>query len=450
MQKLREYRGVYAGLGTTCALLMSACTGGQLPVRTVEGSEESQAQSQQIEVEAHPPLVKTGIVGVPFELMLPSGSADDIEVIGAFEPQEADLELLGKTQVPSSGMPGPSVRALLEDGNAFAGVLEPPLSGGASSLADIPTTLGLVDPSGVFEPDEHLRDSIIELEGSNPDQLYFEPQDATSNGEWVVWREGSAGLADGMPTLDTDDWRIIGWNRASGTVLEIASGFLMHGDRFAPRGSWSAAPSTDGVDVYFEAMVPVNEVQGDMQATSTFTDEEGDNWVRVVATVPLASPGQVEVIGEGSMPVATETGPHWIQGNYDVVGRDGLLLSSPTPGWSVSRLATQGSTLVVVMTSMEEQTSWLLVWDLGEGRLTTAVDAMGLGSTVSIYDGSLAWGSGTETGEGGMYLWRQGESLPVLLGYAPGFAIPYVGGDVAAFPKVTQEGQIAWLFYRNV
>lgn len=386
--------------------------------------------------------------GLPFEVGARVGAFDGARVVksSSTEVEDAEMEVIGRTQVPDSGLPGPSVRTLLRDGTAFGAQLQPSEAGNIAELSDIPSVLGIISDEGVFEENAALTEGLVELPGSNADGLYFEPQDASANGTWVVWREGSAGVAGALPTLDTDDWRIVGWDQQTGKTVELASGFLLHGDRFAPRGSWSVAPSTDDTNTYFEAVVP-SEMADNLPGTrAPVVADGGESWTRVVASVRNSSPGAVTLLASGTNPVATSDGPLWIDSPTALTGEGGPVLEIATPGWGISAISTDGDQVAATVTNERGDAAWILVWSTSEQHLVAAVDALSSWAQTSISGDSLVWGNGTYGGDGSMFMWRAESPDVASIGSAPGMSIPYVSGNRLAIPSLDNSGAVVWTF----
>ena len=429
------------------ATALSGCTSSYTrPEAPLTASIESQVQSSAESAGPEWAVVQLG--GLPFELGARVGAFDGAQVVEptSIEIGAVELDVIGRTQAPSSGMPGPSVRTLLSDGTAFGAQLQPPELDTVEELSDIPSVLGIINGEGVFEEDPTLTEDMAELAGSNEDGLYFEPQDASSNGTWVVWREGSAGMADALPTLNTDDWRVVGWDRETGRTTELASGFLLHGDRFAPRGSWSIAPSTDGSTTYFEAVVPSSMADSLPGTPAPITSDGGNVWTQVIARVANTNPGEVTLVANGTSPVVTGTGPLWIDNQRTLVGEAAPDLEVSTPGWGIGAISTDGDQVAVTATNENGEGAWILVWSMREQRLVAAVNALSAWAQTSISGDVLVWGNGTYGGDGSMFMW-DAEGLGISnIGDAPGISIPYVNGRILAIPSLDDSGAVIWSF----
>lgn len=403
------------------------------------------------------PLDEKAVVsvsGVPFEIAIPGLTEADahlysegvlvISADDAVAPGELhQLSSTGRTATGDEGRPGPSIRAVLSGTEAFAGLMQPEPGGDFTDLSQLPTILGLVGADGAFVELPNLTQDVELLAGSNPEVLYFEPQDATSFREWVVWREGSAGQSGALPTIDADDWRVMGWNRETGVVQEYASAYLLHGDRFAPRSSNHSVPTTDGESIYFSAEMPAALVEGDDPLGVT------DMWTTAVLRVPLDAPGQIAVLGRGELPVADKRtrGVYWVEG-VSVVDDGQPLLELATPGWSIGALAVTEQMLVVGVVSHEDEAAWLLVWDLERERPAYAVRSTGNWVVPDAYGETVVWGNGSSNSDPEMFLWRVRDPAVTALGAVDGFSLPKFAEDLLAVPTLTAEGAIIWSLFR--
>ncbi|WP_129587578.1 hypothetical protein [Actinomyces minihominis] len=383
------------------------------------------------------------VPGVPFELNLAPGSAGQVEIVRAVDavaPGELHkLTELGVTATGDGGLPGPSVRAVLDDEAVLGAQLRPQLGIEITDLAQVPTVLGTIATDGTFTEMPELTGELARLSGANPDDLYFEPQDATVHGDWVLWKEGSAGEHGAMPTLDFDDWRIVGWNKANGEVQEFGAAFLLHGERFAPRASWSAAPSTDGQDIYYEAKVPSQLIPG----------SAGDQWASAILRVPLGEPGAVEVVAPGTLPFADQVSPgsYWVNDNGVLVRNGTEVMEVLTAGWQIGSVVAT-SEIVTVVVVQGESPAWLLVLDAATLQLRAAIETGADWSEVSASAASVAWGNGTANSDPQMYLWQLGDVAPTRLGSTQGMSKPIIGGNLLSVPELTEFGAVVWSLQR--
>lgn len=400
-------------------------------------------------------LISTAIDGVPFALLTAS-DAGDPRVIRADSAELAteghDYEVLGQTALEGT-MPGPLPRVILDDGSAFGSLMHRIGDGEVLALEDIPSQIGLIASDGSFAPLEGTFGAMRSLSGSNPEDLYFEPQHASAFGQWVVWREGSAGRRGAMPTLDSDDWRLVAWNRDTGAVEEVASAFLAHGTRFAPYASWDVAPSTDGTDVYFEAMMPAAhgaKVDGDAGASA---------WVNSIVSAPLDGSGAVTVLDRGTMPVANarEGGAFWVSTDaVSATGKEaergpGVVTDNGRPlfsvggdGWRIVRLA--GSSELLVATVSDGDGAWLVVYDLAADRVSDVIDTGSDWAEVSVSGREFIWGNGSGSGNPMMYRMDAEGRLRSLWG-VQGLSAPLTNRSIAAVP-IESDGGIVWRFLR--
>lgn len=430
------------GLLGSALFVPAACSAN---VSTPDQTASETAQTHPSPAVESPTLKQQTLPALPFTVVAPAGALDGAEVIAlGDELEHAQVHITGYTEVLPMGLPGPSVRTLLTDGRAFAAKMEPLLDRPTQDLADVPSTLGLLNATGTYEELSGLTEDIRELPGSNVDALYFEPQDASSFKNWVVWREGSAGSNKGFPTLDTDDFRIVLWDRDSGEVLEVASSFLLHSSRFAPRGSWSVPPYTDGYSVYFEAVIPSEASTGLQGDTETISDDTGKKWAQVISKVPIAEPGNVSFLARGTSPVATEDGPFWIENSSTVRGLSGPEFEVVSESRSLATLTTDGQSIAATVVDSEGENAWILIWSPADQTLSAAVNARAPWAQSSLSGDTLVWGNGTSGGEGDMHAWHRGWAGPKKLGRAPGMSIPHVKGSAVAIPSLTDSGAVIW------
>lgn len=366
------------------------------------------------------------------------------------EKDQPTITLTGETEVGEGGLPGPSLRVILNPTQALAGVITPQMGVEITDLSQVPTNLGFVNPEGTFQSVEALNSGPTELNGSNPEHLYFEPQDFSARDDWVAWREGSAGKSGKLPELDFDDWRIIGWNQSSGTPQEYASGYLLHGQRQAPRSSWNGAPTVDGQYIYFAAMLPQALAAG---AEATGTEP---SWVTSVIRVPLDAPGAVDLVGPGEAPAANpKGGVYWVRDGMAMVSssqdlgvEETVEWEVETPGWRVSTLAAEGNYVLASLTGPDSQNAWILVWDVTTRQIVAAIESSAGWVELSAGGGLVAWGNGTSNSDPSMYLWRTGTGTITNLGSTQGFSIPKVLESSLAVPRLTESGAIVWQLAR--
>lgn len=440
------------GLGSAAALAVlifaagvaGGCSSSSVPVQSGAQSHLPTMSSEEQPGSDAGDMLPLSIPGAPFEVEVRSLSTSDVVVANAAEQTEPSsshaLAPLGHTSLGDAGLPGPSVRTILDADSALAGLLQPMTDGEITDLAQVPTTLGTLDSHGVFVANDLLTDAVAELPGSNPDGLYFEPQDASAGEGWVLWREGSAGEKGALPTLDEDDWRVVAWDTQRGTVTEYASGFLLHGDRHAPRLSWTGAPTTDGQYVYFAAAVP----------TQVLGEALGEGWGEGILRIPLDSPGAVEVIGAGSAPAADPNGgAYWVAEGRSLVRDDGPVLSVVTDGWLVSGVVATSVKFFVSVVGEEGEDAWILMGDATTLALEAAIRSTSDWVTMDAYGDTVVWGNGTANSDPAMYLWRNGDEAAQLLGSAQGMSVPRIGSTLVAVPQISSEGGVIWQFLRS-
>lgn len=426
-----------AGVTAGCAPDQAQSSAVSPPAALPQSVEESQSAENSQSGLPYEQFVSLKVDGLPFELQVLSAPTQSVGVVKAQSAKNSilgtDYEVLGWTETQGN-MPGPMPRVLLEDGSAFGSLMHRVGDGDITSLEDIPSEAGIIATNGTFTPLSEFAKEMTSLPGSNPDELYFEPQHANAVGSWVVWREGSAGQANAMPNLDSDDWRMVAWNTSTEDVTELASAFLTHGDRFAPYASWDSAPTTDGTLAYFEATIPGDD----------------GSWVNSVLSVPLDSPGDISLVGRGMMPVASLGGePYWIatlDNDPGTVVKDGKpLFSVSGSGWSIRRLA--GSEDLLIATVANETSAWLIIYDIAAGEITQVVDTGSDWAEASVSGSSFVWGNNSGSGDPTMYRMEAGES-PVALWGVQGLSAPLISGDVLAVPTELDNGAIVWTFLR--
>ncbi len=401
-----------------------------------QSGSQSNELGQQSAVTGDSGLLAEHVDGLPFDLLVGPHQSDTVDLVKAKDAEVAvegvAYETLGETEMQGH-MPGPMPRVVLDDGSAFGSLMHLASEGDVTSLEDIPSEAGVIAVDGTFTPLQDIAAEMSPISGSNPDGLLFEPQHASAAGEWVVWREGSAGEHNALPTLDSDDWRLVAWDRDTGVVSEIASAFLVHGDRFAPYASWDVAPSSDGTLVYFEAMMPA-----------------GDDWENTVISVPLEGGSDISLLGRGLMPAANpEGGVFWISldwGDTGTVVFDGEpLFSVSGEGWSVRRLA--ASSDLVVATVWDGSTAWLVVYDVATGQVVRVVDTGSDWAEVSLSGRSFVWGNSAGGSDPMMYF-MDAAGDPIALWGVQGLSAPLINGEHLAVPMEGEDGAITWTFLR--
>lgn len=437
--------GVFAALVAT---MVVAAAAGCSPAEVAEDAPKPQStevapQPQQSDAQPDPVKLPLSIPGVPFELEVRARPDADVMVVSAAEAHEQPpshaLAPLGQTVPGEDGLPGPSVRAILGDDSALAGLLQPVMYGQITDLAQVPTALGTIDVAGTFTAHDSLTTALEELPKSNPEGLYFEPQDFSVNGNWVLWREGSAGEKGALPTLDTDDWRIVAWDRGAGTVAEYASGYLLHNDRQAPRLSWSGAPTTDGGSIYFAAAIP-----------SAMLNEGGDaDWTESILRVPLGAPGDVELIGKGSVPAADPNGGvYWVAHNQSLIHDADTMIDVVTDGWSISDVAATPDKFFIAVVGDEGEDAWILMGNAESFAVEAALRSTSDWVALDAYGDTVVWGNGTANSDPAMYLWQSGDAAVQPLGSAQGMSVPLIGDTLVAVPQISGEGAVVWQLLR--
>lgn len=416
------------------AVFLSGCSASSTEEQQSLDALQPQPQSQTAQ-SAEQQQSHGELSALPFNVVKGAEAVGPRRLVDAFQAEPTDFTILGQT-VPGDLLPGPSVRALLDPDSAFGALMSDISDGEITDLAQLPSELGIIQTDGTFQALPNLTDSVQELPGSNPDDLYFEPQNASVHENLVIWREGSAGARGAMPSLDTDDWRLVVWDRDSQEVRELASAFSTAGTRSAPRSPWDGAPTTDGQNVYFEAMMPDGET--------------ADQFSRSILSVPLDSPGQVEVLAQGAAPVAdpSQPGVFWVSEGTTVMHSDSPLFSIEGGGWQVAYLAASEEFLVATVASESWEPGWMLVWDISAVSLEAAVSLTASWAVPVVSGKSMVWGSGSADSDATMFYWDADSELPRVLGNTPGFSLPQLSGDLVALPVLTDEGAIVWQFAR--
>lgn len=342
------------------------------------------------------------------------------EIISAAGAQIAEAgetyQLVGRTTtlvLPS---------AVLEDGSAFGA--KPERASDQSQRSEV--VPGVISTTGEFTPLSDLAGPVRELPGSNPEHLDFQTQNSSAFGDWVVWREGSAGGPQSVPTLESDDWRLVAWNRKDSSVQELASAYLLHGDRSAPYATWDVAPSTDGTFVYFEVSVP-----------------EGDQWVPSILSVPLDSPGKTDILGPGTNPFADQRdgGVFYVDGN-EVLKEGSALFSVDSDEWRIGKLT--GSPDLLAATVSNGESAWLLLLDIGAKKMLAAIETGSDWAFASVGARSVVWGNGSGNGNPTMYRWDPEAGL-FRFGALEGLSIPITNGTEVVFP-IQNGADITWQF----
>lgn len=374
-------------------------------------------------------------VDVPFSVFVEAESDSGIDVLRVRDEDTEELtgfELLGHT-VADGAMPGPSVRTVLDADTSFAALMHIDDSDEAiTDLSQISSELGTVSSKGVFTPKPSLSEPS-ELPGSNPDDLYFEPQNASSGDGWVLWREGSAGAKGTMPTMDALDWRIVAWDRTTDSVTELASSFLLTHDRFVPRSPWDGAPTTDGTYAYYEAYIGA----------------ESDDYQRSVIRVPLLAPGEVEIVSDGTMPAANAESQraYWVIDNDTVVDGDNPLFRIESDQWRLADL-NASARFVVATVANGEDPAWLLVWSVEEDKLQSVIEVTSDSVAASLSGSNIAWGNGSGSSDPTMFYLNLNDPKPRMLGQTLGYSAPCIGPNQIAIPSIDANGAIEWEFMR--
>lgn len=401
----------------------------------LEQSSQSQVSPESgaaVEEPAEGPSLLRVETGLPFDLFTRDGGVAQIPVTHAQEASVAvsgeDFEELGSTH-GEGNLPAPMPRTLISETEAFGAAIlgiEP----GAESLEAIDFALGTISTEGQFAALEPAG-QVQEIDGSNPEGLAFEPQHASSHAPWVVWREGSAGTKDSMPTLDFDDWRIMAWNQETGQVFEVASAFHLHGERFAPPATWDVSPSTDGTNVYFEALMP-----------------SGEDWENTILSTPLSEPGETTLLGHGISPVAKDGGVYWVtegdEGRYRVVEDGEPLFEIGGDDWKIGRIAASDELLATTISSEEE--AWILVWDVRSGEPAEAIETGSTWAEVSVSGAAFVWGNASAASDATMF--HKDEDGVKKLWATQGLSAPLLFEGTLAVPEETADGGITWRFLR--
>lgn len=436
-------------------LALTACTAVIEDAETGDKQSEGAQSSAQLAPfsrdNANISLPVHDVNGLPFQIAAASPATEKMRLLlakDAVDPgQILTLKKTGKTVMPPDSMAGPSLRAIMSPDQIFAGQIMPKMDGrDFTDLSQIPTVLGVVDQSGEFVADYRLTEEISSLDGSNPEGLYFEPQDASVNGDWVVWREGSAGQQGAFPTMEFDDWRVVAWNRKTDSVKEYASAFKIHQNRHAPRAPWSGPPTTDGTFIYFNAAVPAQLLDSKRPE-----GQETQNWDVALLKTPLAKPGDVEVVAKSVASAAAPTGGvYWVENGAQVIYEGNPIFAIPTEGWVISSLAAGGSYLfaaVVPDTSDESTAGWIIAWNNDTGVVETGLESAAQWIEMSASSTAVAWGNGTASSNPEMFIWKRGDDAITAVGAAEGMSKPLVGTTTAAIPEITSDGAVLWDIY---
>lgn len=407
---MRRFDGAAVAAAVVVTMVCAGCT------RTVPPSEGPQSQqSTSLQSGTATPTIDAEATALPFALTVSPETIISTGQAVTAEPGES-YEVSGRT----SGIVLPST--VLSDGSAFGIEREAPDSNSGNN----PVTPGIFSPDGSFEALFEIAGPLRELPGSNPGHLEFRTQNSSAFGDWVVWREGSAGGPQSVPTLESDDWRLVAWNRKTASVQEVASAYLLHGERSAPYATWDVAPTTDGQFVYFEASVP-----------------QGAQWVSSILSVPLNSPGDITQLGPGTTPFADQRdgGVFFVRDNAVIKG-DKTLFAINSDEWSIGKLT--GSPDLLAVTVSNGEAAWLLVWDLAEQTMLAAIDTGSDWAFPSVGARTVVWGNGSGNGNPTMYRWGPDVAL-VEFGSLQGLSVPITNGTEVVFP--VQEGaDIVWEF----
>lgn len=406
-------------------------------------------------------------LGLPFHLSVPRDVARGMDVTPA------------QVLTPAADAPPATLTRLWETGGDFSTIASLPIDAERvfGSSTETPRDIAsygaaVLTPSGVHP--------LTDGSDKGPGGAYYEPQDGSVRGNWVVWRSATLNVGD-LSGAGVDDWRIQSADLSGGTVHDLADARGLNGVDTTPATGSDAAPTLNDRTAYFASAV-----------------RHGEDWEQMVLGVPLDGSGKVREIVAGTHPAAVDGGVLVVQRTSGASGESGesgasgesrsgdltavvlhdegepadpTTLFSVVPGssrWQLRGLWASGPHRVVAVGPGRDgdQGTYLGLWDAPEGG-GAAESGPGTGTggdgsaaqvpmrwihvasptvVVSVNATHVAWGSGSQQDPAQMYVMAWGSDEPALLGTAPGYSRPALAPDqpVVLVPVVT-ESQVSWV-----
>lgn len=264
---------------------------------------------------------------------------------------------------------------------------------------------------------------------------YLEPQDGSSNGQWIVFRSGAI----------TDDVSVDNWElsvvREDGTKgRRVLSAKELTGSDTPARLPGEHIPTLSNRSIYFQAAV-----QGESQwqsATVVIPIERGSTGS--VDYKKLENTRAVAATADGAILISAD-GMTLEQYNEQTGQRREILSMSPqNEQWKFAGIwASDKYFAVSVENFLSDQGSYIAIIDLTDSQsLPQWIWTPSKSVSVSINDSWITWGSGWSALTPEMYVMSlRGNNKIWMLGKAPGYSHPVLSrqGNVLIVPSLNED-----------
>ena len=282
------------------------------------------------------------------------------------------------------------------------------------------------------------------------DGNYVEPLDGTQNGPWITFlgrQVSSSSTGDHQEDNVFAPWTIYSWNTNEQRLRTVMtwSDLPAH----SPRSSGELPPVSDGTHAFYGAKASTDHGDFSLIIAQGLDDSRHSNKPQILlfGAYPAVSEQGLSVVAttkDSPLPsrIATLSGTDFskVTTHFDLKSQD----------YRISGLYAAGdhhAVLVTPSSTSSEASSFLGLWDSSSTDYPTQwimVDSRT--PWVSIGQGAIAWGAGSQANNTQMYLrpWETGQIT--RLGETPGYSRPVVAasGHTVMIPRVNSQGGIQW------
>ncbi|MBV7362990.1 hypothetical protein KRX54_00860 [Actinomycetaceae bacterium TAE3-ERU4] len=270
------------------------------------------------------------------------------------------------------------------------------------------------------------------LRSHQDDKTYYEPQDATAKGKWIVWRESRL---SNIPGQVPDDWRLVSYDRELKESKVLGTAKELNGTDQTPSVSGESLPVILDKKAYFCTAL-----------------KKDTHWDTRLISVPLNGNSKPQEEAKGCWPATTQKEVFYLANPLANVSEIRQLGSHQHRGritssnWGFSGLwANNLITVAAVSSRQDNGGTYAAIWKNDNPQEVTWIHFPSPSIFASIGAQKVAFGSGSESLNPQMTLWSWGEEKLTILGTAHGYSRPVLAPDGSAILVPHQEnGQVSW------